>query len=272
MEFNRGLSSLIEVLKNIAVQQYHTLEAKLKIYETLQLVVSGLFGEIRIDNIDHPFLRPKNNSQMVVAVTSDGGMLGGLNMQIVAAALGQLQKIPGTLVIIGERGKNYARESGVPFVAFGGIKDENRYNQAMQLRDYLIEKMVKGSVGYLKVIFPRPVSFTVQHVEIVPFLPFTAAPGAGASGNIDPDMIIESSPYDIVQYLIYLWMGQKLYDIFGMSRLSEFAARYVHLEDSLQKMKEIDAKLRLEYFRVRHELIDRNMRELFSARLMYADN
>ncbi|MFH1190250.1 MAG: FoF1 ATP synthase subunit gamma [Candidatus Omnitrophota bacterium] len=269
LEFNRDLSSLIEVLKNIAVSQYRALEHKLRLYENFMVSVDGFFASLNMAKVDHPFLKPRNNSQIVVAVTSDSGMLGGLNMQVVNAALLELEKIPGRLVVIGERGKAYAREGGVPFVTFGGIRDEDRYEQAMQLRSYLMGKVVEESVGYLKVIYPRPVSFTVQHVESVSFLPYPAPSGGAAAPKSEAGMIMESSLSDMIQYLVYLWAGQKLYDIFGLSRLSEFAARYVHLEDSVQKMKEIDNKLRLEYFRVRHELIDRNMRELFSARLMY---
>ena len=67
-----------------------------------------------------------------------------------------------------------------------------------------------------------------------------------------------------------LGIGQKFDEIMGLSRLAEFAARFVHLEASSQKLKETDNKTHLEYFRVRHELIDRNMRELFAARLLYA--
>jgi F0F1-type ATP synthase gamma subunit len=85
-----------------------------------------------------------------------------------------------------------------------------------------------------------------------------------------PDIILESRIEDILEYLTYILMGQRLYEIFGLSRLAEFSARFVHLEESNQKLKEVDKKTRLEYFRVRHELIDRNMRELFAARLLYA--
>jgi F0F1-type ATP synthase gamma subunit len=122
------------------------------------------------------------------------------------------------------------------------------------------------------VIFPYPVSFTIQRVETLQFLPFLPTNKAGgAKGAFSfSDIIFESDPSLIAEYLVYLWMGQKLFEIFGLSRLAEFAARYVHLEESAQKLKELDKKTRLEYFRVRHELIDRNMRELFSARLLYA--
>jgi ATP synthase F1 gamma subunit len=271
LEFNSSLSALIEVLKNIAVSQFHTLEQKLKSYEKFFLVNDSFFEFIDISRIEHPFLIPKNKSQMVVAITSDSGLLGGLNMQVVATAIRELEKIPGKLVVIGERGKIYARESGIPFVAFSGIEDEERYAQAIQLRDYLINKVFADSIGYLKIVYPYPVSFTVQRVETVSVLPYTPTSFEKLkSSQIPADIITESAMGDIVQYLVYLWLGQKFYEVFGLSRLAEFAARYVHLQDCAQKLKEMDKKLRLQYFRVRHELIDRNMRELFSARLLYA--
>lgn len=288
LEFNSDLSALIEVLKNIAVSQFHALEQKLRSYEKFFLLIESFFefiplektisssnssltGFIDISRINHPFLIPKNKSQMVVAITSDSGLLGGLNMQVVATAIRELEKIPGKLVVIGERGKIYARESGIPFVAFSGIEDEERYAQAIQLRDYLINKILADSIGYLKIVYPYPVSFTLQRVETLSVLPYVPTSlGQTNPREIPSDIILESDMRDIVEYLVYLWLGQKFYELFGLSRLAEFAARYVHLEESLQKLKEMDRKLRLQYFRVRHELIDRNMRELFSARLLYA--
>lgn len=268
LEFNKGLFSLIETLKTIAVSQYRALEQRLKSFQELILTIENFFGLIPIDVVAHPFLNSENKHQAVVTITSDTGLLGGLNLKVINVALDELQKIPGKLIIIGHRGRDYIHGSGIPFVAFGGIKDEERYGQAMQIRDYIVGKVLEGSFGYLKVVYPRPVSFTVQRVDTVSFLPF--------SPNINRitkaqyvDIITESRAKDIVEYLVYLWMGQKLYEIFGLSRLAEFAARYVHLEESAQKLKDLDKKLQLQYFRVRHELIDRNMRELFAARLLY---
>jgi ATP synthase F1 gamma subunit len=271
MEFNRGLSSLIEALKTIAVAQYKMLEHRLKSFEQLLLTIESFFDLIDVTKVEHPFLIHQNKPQAVVAITSDSGLLGGLNMQVIAQALSELEKTPGQLIVVGERGKVYARESKIPFVAFSGIKDEERYEQAMQLRDYVLGKASGGSIGSLKVVYPRPVSFTVQRVEKISFLPYVpvSSPNNGftqpASG-----VIMESLPADIIEYLIHVWVGQKFYEIFGLSRLAEFAARFVHLEGSHQRLKEMDSKIRLEYFRVRHEIIDRNMRELFAARLAFS--
>jgi len=271
LEFNRGLASLIDVLKNIAVSQYRALEEKVRLFEDFSLSVESFLDFIDFNLVRHPFLQPASKKGLVIAVTSDTGLLGGLNMQIIQAAVAQLEEGPGELIVIGQRGKVYAREAGVGFVGFPGIIDEQRYVQAMQVRDYTIKRFLSKGYGFLKIVFARPVSFTVQRIEVVPCLPFRPKPAVGQAVDNGPkDIILESPLDDIVEYLLYLWLGQRLYEIFGLSRLAEFAARYVHLEESLQKLKEMDNKLRLTYFRVRHELIDRNMRELFSARILYA--
>lgn len=277
LDFNHGLSSLIEVLKNIAVAQYRALERKFRSFDKFSKAVESCFEFIDFSKATHPFLTPVKKNQAIVVVTSDTGLLGGLNRQVISAALSELQKNPGFLVVIGARGKMYAKESGIPYTAFPGIRDEGRLAQALQLRDYLYKRALKGEFGALKVIYPRPVSFTMQRVEVVPFFPFVPDFSLPQEGQQDKNkevknVIFESSHSDIVEYLVYLWMGEKLFEIFGLSRLSEFAARYVHLEDSLRRLKEMDTKLKLQYFRVRHEIIDQSMRELFSSRLLTVHN
>lgn len=267
LEFNKGLSSLIEVLKNIAVAQYRSLEHKLTSFAILLKTIEEFSDVVSPERVSHPFTQPGGKPQAVVAVTSDSGLLGGLNMQVVTAAIVELEKNPGQLIVVGERGKMYASDSKIPFVAFPGITEEGRYGQAMQVRDYLVARVMKGTFGAVRVIYPRPVSFTVQKVEAATFLPFSFPQQQRSRER--KEVIFESDQAGILEYLVQLWMGQRLYEIFGLSRLAEYAARFVHLEESLQKLKEMDVKERLQYFKVRHELIDRNMRELFSARLLF---
>lgn len=268
LEFNKGLATLIEVLKNLAVAQYRILEQKIKPFAEFNSAIEDFFQLIDTDNIKHPFLDKDCNSFCVVAITSDTGLLGGINMQVVAKAEAELENKDGRLIVIGERGKMYAAEGKRQFVAFSGIIDEERFSQAMQLRNYIMKKYYEKAFSGVKVVYPHPVSFTVQRVQVLTLLPFSFEKKADIKKS-SQNLIVESKMEDIIEYLAYLWLGEKIYEIFGLSRLAEFAARYVHLEESLQRLKEMDNKLRLQYFKVRHELIDRNMRELFSARLVF---
>lgn len=282
MEINVGLLLLIETLKTIAISQYYAAQKKLDAFVEFFSSIESFAEAIDLDGVNHFFTNPKKQAQAIVAVTSDAGFLGGLNMKVVNAALQEAGKmhpsgtLPTTIIIVGERGKMYVRGTGFSTVSFPGIQDDERYPQAMQLRDYIYQKALVGEFDTVKVIYPRTVSLGVQSIEIVSLLPFHLADLKSAAADRLPqelpgvrtDMILESKPEDIIEYLVYLWMGMKLYDIFGLSRLAEFSARYFHLEESGEKLKEEDKKVKLQYFRIRHELADRAIRELVAGRFV----
>ena len=270
LEFNRDLSCLLDTLKNISVAQFKALEKKITTFKELFNLVENFFNIDQVQKINNLFLQPRDESQLVVAVTSDKGLLGGLNKQIVGTAIGQFQKMPGKMIVIGERGRSYAEGRGIPLVFIPGIDDENCYNQALQLRDLILNEFYGGSFGYFKIIYPRPISFTVHRVEIMYLLPYILPVSKDSNPSLMSEIIMESNFNDIVEYLVSVMLGQRIYEVFGLSRLSEFAARFVHLEESSQKLQEMDGKIKLEYFRACHEKVDCTMRELFAGRLLYA--
>jgi len=269
MEFNQNLSSLIEVLKEIAIAQYHTMEKKLKSYDKLFSILESFFEIIpaELDEMQHPLLNLGNRPLGVIAVTSDTGLLGALNMQVMNLALREVETNKAKLIIIGEKGKIYAQESNTAFASFPGVQDENRFAQAIQLRDYIVGEELARRLGPLKIIYPYAASIMNQRIQTVQLLPFSKP--KKAQSYFSSEMVIESPIESIVGYLVYLFLGQTFYDIFGDSRLAEMAARFIHLEESGHKLEDLEKGLRLQYFRQKHELIDRNMRELFAARLAF---
>ncbi|MFC1631220.1 F0F1 ATP synthase subunit gamma [Candidatus Omnitrophota bacterium] len=271
MEFNQGLHSLLGVLKTIAVSEFHVLEKKMQAFEKFSQTLEGFLELIDVRYFHHPFVNPARRAQGIVAVTSEKGLLGGLNNQVMAAACNELTKKKGKLFVVGERGELFVRERNIAAVAFPAIQDEERFSQAVQLRNYLFSEVGKGEIGALKIVYPRAISFTVQRVEIMDVLPYTPKKTKPAEREYFLlNTIWESNPEEILEYIVYLLMAQLIYEVFGWSRLAELAARFVHLEESSQKLQDLNQKLRLEYFRIRHELVDRNMRELFAARALFS--
>ena len=275
IDFNKGFKALLEVLKLVAVSEYHNLERKLQTFERLQSVLGEFFCCIDTSKINHPFLNPGKHPMAVLAVTSDAGLLGGINMQVVTKAVNLVRENDGRLIIVGDRGVIYAQDSGLSFTHFPGIIDSHRYAQACEIRDFLTQKVMSGEFGGIKVVYPRAHSFVVHRVEVETFIPFSlpesteAAAEAANKSESDKEIIFESTPNEVIEYLAYIIFGQRLYEIFGFSRVCEQAARYLHLEESCNKIGEMNKKLLLQYFRRRHEIIDSNMRELFSARSIY---
>ncbi|HOU36571.1 MAG TPA: hypothetical protein PK562_04795, partial [Candidatus Omnitrophota bacterium] len=108
------------------------------------------------------------------------------------------------------------------------------------------------------------------HVKTVQLLPFNRQEQISSrQDKAVTDLILESPVGDVLEYWTNLFLGQKFYQVFGMARLAELAARFSHLENSKGKVDALNRDLKLQYFRTRHELIDKNIRELFCARLAF---
>ncbi len=268
IDFYKGFKGLLEVLKMLAVAEYHILERRLKVFQEIHEISKDFFNAVDVRLIDHPFVNPKSSSMGVVAVTSDAGLLGGMNAQVMARAVDLVKQNDGKLIIVGEKGQGYAQDMGIPFAFYPGVLDTRRAEQAHELRDYITQKVLSGSFGPVRVVYPRALSFVIQRVEVIDLLPFVAT--TQKDSLVQQEIIFESDPKDVVEYLVYLVMGQQIFEIFGMSRVAEQAARFLHLEESCNKIQEMNHKLLLQYFRRRHEVIDANMRELFAARSIYA--
>ena len=274
IDFNKGFHSLLEVLKLVAVSEYHTLEARFRTFERLETMLGEFFQCVDLTQVRHPFLTPKGQT-CVVAVTSDAGLLGGMNMQVVSKAAELVHQTDGRLLVIGERGLPYVIEAGLSYISYPGIVDAKRYGQALEIRDYLLEKVLKNEFGPVFVVYSRAHSFVTHRVETAQLVPFLLKDHDKKSSDpklkrVASSIILESSPDDIAEYLVSVVVAQRLFDIFGYARICEQAARYLHLEESCNKIQEMNKKLYLQYFRRRHEIIDANMRDLFAARSLYA--
>ncbi|MBU2221304.1 MAG: F0F1 ATP synthase subunit gamma, partial [Candidatus Omnitrophica bacterium] len=221
LDFNNNLYNLVEVLKEISISQYRIMEKKIKSFDKVFNALESLFEMFDPESSNHPLINTGNRQPGVIAITSDSGLLGGLNMQVMNSAVKEAVSSRATLIIIGEKGKVFAKDSGLPTVNFKGIKDETRYEQAVELRDFIVKEELAGRLGALEMIYPYSISLFSQQVQVIKLLPFSKADNIRVKneGSFYPDIIYESPIDDVVGYLIYLLLSRKFYETFGLARL-----------------------------------------------------
>ena len=86
-------------------------------------------------------------------------------------------------------------------------------------------------------------------------------------GLEEEKVILEPSFKKIVEYLVRIWIGYVVYNIFWESKLSEWAARVIYLDGSSDEVRRQAKRARLAYFRAVHENSDKSIREIFSSTL-----
>ena len=269
MHLNADMAELMEILKGIAVSEYWALLKKQGRFKRFMEAFNGFFNILDFSSVDHPFA--KNTGKLaILMITSNEGFMGGLNTRVIETALAHPEADDAALIMVGEQGAVRLETLKRPFKGFEGIVLDRSYDAARELRNYIVEEARKGTFQRLLIFYPKSISFMVQRVEELCVLPCTELfqqrefpPPEEAEG-----LITESSLHDMIQYLVETWIIQKLYEIFEESKLAEFSARTVHLEESFQLLQEKGKGVRFQYLRSWHESIDKGMRDLFSAQII----
>jgi ATP synthase F1 gamma subunit len=272
------MESIIEVLKGVAATEYFHLQSKRKSFDEFEGYLRDLFERVDISNFQHPFLGAPATSNNIVMITSDSGFLGELNMSVVNYGLAQYRS-GDLLTVVGREGVRYIGEQeGASYTSFSGIDDDISYSLVVKLRDHIVRQFFDKKLSSTVIVYPHFISFAVQKIEQFQLFPcrflFPQESGSGRSGQsgflkIDPSekTILDSSLKSIVEYMVKVWVGQLIHLIFWESKLSEWAARVMHLERSSNEIRDQQKKMRLQYFRTMHERSDKSTREIFVSRM-----
>jgi len=265
VQFNAEFTKVVDVMKGIAAARFTVLQRQLSLFEPFTRAADDMLGLVDLSLVDHPFVVPRSEKMGVIVVTTDSGFLGGLNSHVVYAAVSAGG--PGAAyTVVGDRGVSAMKDMRLSgsIDAFPGIEEGTRLSLALAIRDHVVAQCLEGAIGKLVIVYPKPLSFSSQRVVAEPLLPCSSWVTAREDRN-QVDLLWESHPNMIVEYVITKWLGHRFDEIFALSRLSELGARATHLEGSFQELQRFGKKLRHEYHRARHEVIDRSMREIFSA-------
>lgn len=269
MQLNIYMAELMEILKGIAVAEYWTLLKRQARFTRFMEAFNGFFDILDFHTVQHPFAHAQGKPAILM-ITSNEGFMGGLNTRVINTAMENPEAGEAFLIIVGEQGAVQLAASNRSFKAFAGVATDECYDTAVQLRNYITQEAKKGTFGRLVVYYPRSISFMVQKVvelRILPCAELFQKKEKAPAGKIE-GLIVESSLSSMIQYLVETWIVQKLYEVLEDSKLAEFSARTVHLEESFQLLQERGRGIRFQYLRSWHELIDKGMRDIFAAQIM----
>ena len=233
---------------------------------SLRVVLEDFLRLIPPHQCRHPFLERPSPPLGIIIVTSDEGFLGGVNAAVIQKALSARGGQQAELIVLGERGKIYFGDLNEPFTHFPGVGEHITPQAVERLRDYIVTQYLRGTFARVLVFYPRPLSFAHQEVDCFQLLPYerpSQRPDVASSHSTE--IILEPSAYSIIEYLIKLWLSRRIHEVFWQSRLSELAARPIHLETSLQGLGEQKKKLTIQYFRNVHEVTDASIRESYAG-------
>ena len=270
LNFNKSLDQIINILKiatSIQLRQFQQESWGEQRFQDEVLAGLPLFEKEEIIKNTLMF-REQDFPQGIVVVTSDEGFLGELNMLILNAAMKAKKNDNDVFIVLGEKGAQFFRGINQSFMFFPGVKENTYMSTALKLKKFLFREYLKKTINKVVIIFAEFISITARHVQVKQLLPFPQEEISGkGKGNKQAGLMITPSRDEVIEGLIGLQMDSLITKMLYSSKMSELAARLMHLESSYQELTRINRNLSREYFKSVHALADKRIRELLASRI-----
>lgn len=220
----------------------------------------------------HPLLekRPLRRVEVVV-LTSDRGLAGGFNANVVRRLQrflvdhgDQYERIG--VSTIGRRGRDFARKRGVAIRKdYQGMLGKLEYRHARQVAEELIELYQQDDLDAVFLLYNQFQSALVQKVTLHQLLPIEPAPSRPGAVEAGGELIYEPSRKEVLETLLPRHLGMQIWRAMLESEASEHGARMTAMDNATSNAKAMIGRLTLEYNRARQAAITKELMEIVSG-------
>ncbi len=224
----------------------------------------------------HPLMEVRENPKRieVVLLTSDRGLCGGFNSNIIRRAQRFLVEEADKYDVIqfstiGRRGRDFAKKRGIQtrkdYVGFFG---RLRFTMAKQVADDLIVEFREKNLDAVFLLYNQFRSAIAQSITLTQLLPIVAPPSkqrTGEGGFITPEHLYEPSRPALLEHLIPRQLAMQIWRALLESEASEHGARMTAMDSATNNANEMIGRLSLQYNRARQASITKELMEIVSG-------
>ena len=237
----------------------------------------------RLEETTSPFFKEIPNSKqktLFVLITSNGGLCGAYNSQIIKKAIVNLKQIDANeldIITIGKKGDNAMRRIGSSIIAsFLELPDNSNLSDIMPLSKIVIDEFKKGNYKKVYIAYTDFVSALSQKPNIKQILPITKQDikdlieSLGEEkdvGKIDKDKkqisyIFEGDMNTIIESLAEKLVRMQIYHMILESSASEQSSRMMAMKNASEAAGEMIGDLTLSLNKARQAGITQEISEI----------
>jgi F-type H+-transporting ATPase subunit gamma len=203
----------------------------------------------------------------VVLLTSNRGLAGGFNANLIKEARRRIEQLEGEgyeveLYGVGRKGIGYFRYLGRPFALERiDIGDKPTVDHAHEIGDQLIGAFERGELASVDLVHPKVQSALQAPPTTVRILP-VEPPREQASSGVRPDYILEPSAEAILTELLPLYVRNAVYRGLVEMVAGFYGAQRTAMKNATDNAGEILEVLKRTYNRQRQAAITQEISEI----------
>ncbi len=222
----------------------------------------------RTEQRSHPLLAERPVEKiLLVLVTSDRGLCGAFNANLIRAAqsyLAEHRNAPVSMMTIGRKGRDFFRRRPVPLIAeHVNIFAKLGFPHAQAIAREISDLYAQGTVDAVDVLYNEFKSVLTQRLTLeryLPVKPIEPPPGATLI-----DYLYEQPAEQIFNSLLPRYVEVEVYRALLESVAAEFAARMTAMDAATNNAAEMIDNLTLHMNRVRQASITKEIIEIVSG-------
>lgn len=214
-------------------------------------------------NVEHPLLQTNDaRRSAVVVVTSNRGLAGGYNANVLRTAVEHLDRqqaegVTPDVYMVGKKGISFFRFLRRAISEqITTISDRPRFDQVEPIANMLMDRFIRGEISSVHVVYMRFLSAGVQRPAVVQLLPLS--PDAPAEGAAEPESVeyeFSPDPRQLLDELLPATVRVRLFQAINDAVVSEQVARMVAMKAATDAAADMIKSLTREYNRARQTQI-----------------
>lgn len=231
-------------------------------------VVGGLAS--KVEGTNHPLLTPHEEKKNcgIIIITSDRGLCGGFNANIIGKALrlASEKKSMGmeiSFFCIGRKGRDAVRKAGYNIgLSYGDRMGSIDFPLAINIAQEVIGEYEKLNLDEVYVVYGEFISMAQQPPKTLPILPLkTPAVETEKEDAVQCEYVYEPGEAELLDDLLPRYVNVQIYRALLDTAASEHAARMAAMDNATRNCNELINTLTLLYNKTRQasitsELID----------------
>lgn len=230
-----------------------------KFIESTEPIVRNLATSASEDGANVYFDGNKSENKLYVVMTSDSGLCGGFNGNVVSY-LGSLigdKKSNAKIIVVGNRGIGYVKRARFDTVGeYVDISDLPTVREAKVIFDKALQMYINEEVSEVNIVYSSFISPVRQVTKVDKILPIEKIEAKINKSLIEPNLEV------VLEDALNIYLKGKIRGILLSSKCSEQSSRMTAMDGATKNANDLLSDLKLKYNRIRQGAITAEISEI----------
>jgi F-type H+-transporting ATPase subunit gamma len=269
------MRQITRTMEMVATAKIRKAQERIESARPYALAMMEVLGNVArfVRGASHPLLETHDERKnvIVIAVTSDRGLCGAFNSNILRLTEGVIaqegaREAEAHVIAVGKKAVGYFRFRGIePLAAFRDISDKPTIADARAIASHVIGPYSAGEIDGVEIVFNRFKNVAEQKPEVHTLLPISTEVVEAGDREIDevlPEYIFEPDAASVLERLLPTYVETLIYRALMESAASEQGARRTAMKSATDNASEMITTLTRSYNRARQASITNEIAEI----------